>query len=409
MYMSNCARRCLCFLIVVAALWSCGGDGADSGDASGDAVADSTATDSTRTDSARTDSVQGDSLEPDSATTDSTEADSAKVTIDAIPVEAVAANAGTISSYLIFNSTVETEAAVEVYPQASGLVEAVLVEEGDRVAAGDVLVRIDDDELRLTADEAGVNLQHLERGFKRIGEMFKRHLISNQEFENKEYELNQARLRWDQAQLNLAHATIRAPFSGVITERLVQVGARVGGSAKLLELIKLDDMVARVYVPGQYLTTVRENQLAVITSDFLAGREFGGWVKRISPVVDPRSGTFKVTVGLRDRWEYLRPGIFVSLRIVTDTHQNAVLVPKQAIVYDGGERYIFVVEDSTATRVLLNAGYENGTHIEALTDVAVGQPVIVVGQTGLKDQTRVKIVGRAEDLDAAADTLAARG
>jgi len=149
-------------------------------------------------------------------------------------------------------------------------------------------------------------------------------------------ELAQARLRARQADLNLEHATIRAPFSGVITERLVQVGARVGSGAKLMSMIKLDDMIARVYVPGQYLTVVRPDQPAVITSDFLEGREFEGWVKRISPIVDPHSGTFKVTVGLRDRWEHLRPGIFVNVRIVTDTHTHAVLVPKEALVYDGG-------------------------------------------------------------------------
>ena len=106
----------------------------------------------------------------------------------------------------------------------------------------------------------------------------------------------------------------------MITERYVQVGARVGPSSKLYDLIKLDDLIARVFAPGQYLTTVGSGQQALITSDFLPDKQFHGWVKRISPVVDPRSGTFKVTVGLHDRWQYLRPGLFVNVRIVTATH-----------------------------------------------------------------------------------------
>jgi membrane fusion protein, multidrug efflux system len=389
--MNGCVRRCLGLLALGGLLCSCGGSGTDE-DASdaNPSQADSTAVDSTVVDSTLADSVA---------------ADSAKVRIDAIPVETREATSGSISSYLIFNSTVETEAAVEVYPRTGGLVEVVLAEEGDRVAAGDVLVRIEDDELRLTAQEARVNLDHLEKGFKRTTEMFSRKLISNQEFENQEYELNQARLRRDQAQLNLDYATIRAPFSGVITERLVQVGARVGSSAKLMAMIKLDDMIARVFVPGQYLTAVRAGQDAIITSDFLADKEFSGSVKRISPIVDPRSGTFKVTVGVEDRWEYLRPGIFINVRIVTDTHSQAILVPKQAVVYDGGERYVYVVQDSTANRVLLDAGFEDTNHIEALSGVSAGEAVIIVGQNGLKDQARVKPVGRLGQRQADADTL----
>ena len=109
---------------------------------------------------------------------------------------------------------------------------------------------------------------------------------------------------------------------------------------------------------GRYLMQVAKGQRAEIGSDFLPDQQFAGWVKRISPVVDPRSGTFKVTVGVSDRFEALRPGIFVSVRIVIDTHEEAVLVPKNAIVYDGGEQCVFAVRDSVAQRVLLQPGCE---------------------------------------------------
>ena len=221
--------------------------------------------------------------------------------------------------------------------------------------------------------------------------MYKRQLISEQEYENKCFELDQARLRSKRAELELSHAIICAPFSGVISERQVQVGARVGSSTRLFSLIKLDDMIARVYIPGQYVVDIGENQEAHLTSDFLGDRQFQGWVKRISPVVDPQSGTFKVTVGVRDRWEFLRPGVFVDVQIVTDTHPEAVLVPKQAVIYDGKERYIFVVEDDRARKIPLEAGYENGEFVEALSAIEPGAPIIVVGQNGLRHQTRVKV------------------
>ena len=328
----------------------------------------------------------------ESAQIDSTEADTLVEEIEAVPVEIAHTHIGEISSYLLFNSTIETEAAVEIYPQISGMVERVAVEEGDRVEVGDTLLHIEDDQLRIADREARVNLDYQQTSYQRTEEMFKRKLISDQEFETKKYELAQARLRCERAQLELEHAAILAPFSGMITGRNVQVGARVGSGSKLYDLIKLDDMIARVFVPGQYLTAIRNQQRASITSEFLPDKYFKGWVKRISPVVDPRSGTFKVTVGLRDRFEYLRPGLSVSVQIITDTHQEAVLIPKQAVVYDGGDKYVFAVRDTIAEKVQLVQGFENADFIEALADVDPGTPIIIVGQNGLKDQARVRVI-----------------
>ena len=334
----------------------------------------------------------------DSIQVDSTRAaEQDSVVVEAVPVETAPTTTGEISSFLLFNSTIETEAAVEIYPRTGGLVRAVEVEEGDRVAKEDILLRIEDEERRIAALESEVNLRHLETNFKRTEEMFQRKLVSEQDYETNKFQLEQARLGWQKARLALQHTTIRAPFSGVITERHVQVGSRVEPGTRLFGLIKLDDMVARVFVPGQYLTQIRKDQRANITSEFLEDRRFDGWVKRISPIVDPRSGTFKVTVGLKDRWEYLRPGIFVHVQIVIDTHMDAVLVPKQAVLYDGGDRYVFVVEDSTACKIKLDAGFENSHFIEALSLIQPDTPVIVVGQNGLKDQARVKIVNQEKD------------
>jgi membrane fusion protein (multidrug efflux system) len=178
----------------------------------------------------------------------------------------------------------------------------------------------------------------------------------------------------------------------MITSREVQVGARVSPASKLFDLVKLEDMIARVHVPGRHMRIVQTGQIAEVESDFVEDMQFAGYVKRISPIVDPNSGTFKVTVGLRDRWEYLRPGMFVSVRIVVDTHIDAVLIPKEAVVYDGSDRYVFVVADSTAQRVRLDVGYENGRFVEARSQIEADVPVIVVGQNGLKDKARVKVI-----------------
>lgn len=385
--------------LAVAALAACGhlgggDDAAESKDSA--AAADSTATtsDSTAADSAGTDSA--------ATAADSAAADTTQKALDAVPVETAPALVEDISSYLRFSSTVETEAAVEVHPQVAGLVMVVLAEEGDRVTRGDTLVRLEDDQARIEAEESLVNFSHLETNFSRTEEMFRRKLISTQEYENVQYQFHQARLRVTKAQLALEHTVITAPFSGMLTNRYVQVGARVAPGTKMYDLVKLDDMIARVFVPGRYLMAIKPRQRALVESDFLEDMQFEGHVKRISPVVDPQSGTFKVTVGLESQWEFLRPGIFVNVQIVTDTHTGAVLVPKEAVVYDGGDRYVYVVQDSAAVKIKLDAGFENSRYVEALSQIEPGDPVIVVGQNGLKDQARVKVVKAASAADATA-------
>jgi membrane fusion protein (multidrug efflux system) len=271
------------------------------------------------------------------------------------------------------------------------------VEEGDHVAAGATLIELDDDRAQIEDLESQVNLRHLETGFERIDEMYQRQLVSSQTYEDKQFELEQAKLRRARARLALEHTVVRAPFSGVITSRSVQLGSRVGQSTKLFDLVKHDDLIAHVFVPGKYLAAVEVGQAAEVESHYQEGVIFDGHVKRISPVIDPRSGTFRVTVGVGDNWKDLRPGIFVNVRIITATHPQAVLVPKQAVVYDGGERYVFVVADSVATRVRMDAGFENSRYIEARSLIQPQESIIVVGQSGLRDQARVRIMNVEAD------------
>ena len=311
---------------------------------------------------------------------------------ETVAVQVTSVTRGPIASTLSFNSTLDTESTVDLFPQISGQVDELLVEEGDFVKAGDALLKIDDRELRVDAEEAQVNLQREEANFTRIEELFKRGLVNQQEFENASFTLSQRRLATERTKIRFDHATIRAPSDGVVSEREVQVGARVGSGSKLFSLVSLHDMVALVYVPGRYLPDVDRDQSAVITSDFLPDQRFEAWVKRISPIIDPQSGTFKVTVGVRNPTRAILPGLFVKVAITTEERPNALLVPKRAVVYDGGSQFLFTVRDNKAVRVPLEAGFETPDTIEVRSGFNEGDPVIILGQAGLKDGASVKIV-----------------
>lgn len=310
-----------------------------------------------------------------------------------VPVETAVIVRGPISAFLPFNTTLETESSVDIFPQTSGQVETLLVEEGRIVKEGDPLLKIEDRELRIDVEESSTNYEHLLTNFGRTEDLFKRNLVNKQEYEDHRFQLDQARIRNERAKVRLSYATVRAPVSGVISAREAQVGARVGTGTKLFSMVKLDDLVARVFVPGRYLPVVAVDQAAIVNSEFLPDRNFSGWVKRISPVIDPKSGTFKVTVGVRtEKPNELPPGLFVGVRVITDTRANAILVPKRAILYEGGERYLFVVDKGKALKKKLTVGYEDPNNVEALSGFEPGTVVITLGQSGLKDGQLVRSV-----------------
>jgi len=331
----------------------------------------------------------------DSTKTDSTKVakkDDKKKVNEGVPVKVLTVETGEISEHVLYSATVEAEATIDIYAQASGLVRRILVEEGSKVSEGQVLVELVDDELKLDESEAKLAYQKIDAQLRRKAELYNRKLLAKEEYEDLRMSVEQSKIRWERARLALAYAHVRAPVDGVISRRLVKIGDRVGQSAKLYEMVNLSRLIAHVHVPGQGMQNLSMGQRALITTDFLPNEKFEGRILRISPVVDPGSGTFKVTLELAANDRRLRPGMFVNAHIVTATHTEAVLVPKRAVVYDDGMPHVFVVADSMAQKVRFHIGFDDTEHVEVISGVEKGALIVVVGQNGLKDKAKVRII-----------------
>ncbi len=309
-----------------------------------------------------------------------------------IPVEVTTVATGDISSYLLLSSNLETEEMTDVYARVQGLVERIFVEEGDYVRKGQVLMKLEADEYALREARARVEYEQEQSRFQRAKAMFEKNLLSKEEFEQTRFALEAKKIQWQEAKLNLDYTRITSPIAGVIGERLRRPGDRIQPTDKLFTVINTDEMIAVVHIPEKEIGHVSKGQKAYLTSQHLPGERFEGWIKRVSPVVDPQSGTFKVTVGIRNTDNRLRPGMFVNVHIITDTHEEAVLIPKTAVVYENENLYVFVVRDSLAHKIRLDVGYQDFEKVESLSQIQPGEKVIVVGQAGLKDQTKVRIV-----------------
>jgi hypothetical protein len=143
-------------------------------------------------------------------------------------------------------------------------------------------------------------------------------------------------------------------------------------------------------------------QVSKLTVDALADEEFAGMVERISPVVDPSTGTIKVTVTVYDASRQLKPGMFARINIVNDVHTGTVLAPRDAIIEEDKETSVFVVRDSTVFRQDIETGYVNSVYIEVVSGLTPGDTVVTLGKGSLKDSARVEFVN-AEFAEAEAD------
>ncbi len=311
---------------------------------------------------------------------------------EGVPVKVSVVGTGKISQHVLYSATVEAEETVDIYARGSGLVRRVLVEEGAQVREGQVMIELVDDELKLNEAEAKLAFQKQENQLRRKEELFNRQLLAKEEYEDLKINVEQSKIRWERAQLSLNYAHVRAPVSGVISKRSVKLGDRIGASTKLYEMVNLSRLIAYVHVPGQGMHNLAIGQPALVTTDFLPGTNFQGKILRISPVVDPGSGTFKVTLELKSKKQLLRPGMFINAHIVTATHPRAVLVPKRAVVYDDGLPHLFVVSDSTVNKVRFEMGFDDTEFVEVLAGVKKGDQIVVVGQNGLKDKAKVRII-----------------
>lgn len=309
-----------------------------------------------------------------------------------IPVEVAEVVTDEISAYLTGTATLEAEGEAMVVAKTSEIVHEIMVEEGMQVKKGQVLARLENEMLAIEVQQAEADINKLENDFNRSKELFQKNLISKEEFENVRFQYEAQKAAFERAKLNLEYTTIRAPISGVVANRYIKVGNMVNVNQQLFRIVDFDPLIAKLYVPEVDIHKVQLGQKAQLTLDATNGTVFDGEVIRISPVVDPQTGTVKVTITVTDEYAHLKPGMFTRVKIIHDTHDNTMLIPKQAVLTQDGEEMVFTIRDSLAVRQSVKTGYANERYYEIVEGLQSGDKVVVVGQNGLKDSSKVVVV-----------------
>ena len=367
----------------------------------------------------------------------------------AMSVEATKISRRSISEYVITNTSLESIREVIVYSKVSAMVTERNFEEGDIVKEGDLLVRLYDEEMvnnleqakislvqsEVAVQQAEVNAELSAAEFERVKSLHDQQLISKQEYDqseissrsdslsldNAKQQLEAAKSRLAAAEIQLSYTTVKSPISGVVTIRLVNIGDRVSANQQLLTIQEFPPLWAKIYVPEKSIPKIKVGQLARLEMETYPDREFTGLIKLISPTVESASGTIKVTIEVNKNIGLLMPGMFGSVYIATDTHENAVVVPKKSIIRERNTNYVYTINsDNTVTRQAVTTGFADEDQVEIVAGLNGNEAIVTVGQETLSDGYPVMVqswsdgsdgsgavLGQAAKPAAAVDTAAA--
>ena len=317
----------------------------------------------------------------------------------AIPVKGEKVTRADMNAYVETYARLEAERQVSVLARTTGLVEALTVEEGDRVRQGQTLVQLNKEELDLRHRQSKAAFEEASANYERIKVLHEQRMVSQTEYETTRLRFANAKLGLEETELNLTYADLAAPISGIITQRLVELGDLVRGNQEVFVIADLDPLLVRIFVPERRMYQLHPGQEATLAVEALPDKSFSGGIRMISPEVDPESGTVKVTLEVSADG-LLKPGMFTTVRIITERRPQTLIVPKKALILETDEDDVFLIAEGKVQRVTVELGFVEGDQIEIVSGLKEGDQVVTIGHEGLKEGAAVRLAGAALPLAA---------
>ena len=291
-----------------------------------------------------------------------------------------------IARKIELSATLEGYETMNISPSLTGKIEHIFVEVGSRVKAGDMLVRMDQNQLnttKLTFANLGVELN-------RIKTLRESNTVSQQS-------LDQLQLSYDQTKQGLdfleKNTFVKATMSGVISAKNFQDGELYSG-APILVLSQINTLKALVNIPESYFPEVKKGMTLNLRSDIYPDQVFPATIEIVYPTIDARTHTFQAKLKIANGQDLLRPGMFVRTSLEFG-EVEAIVVPYQAVLklVGSNERYIFLNNNGLAKRVSVNLGQRFNEKVEILSnEIKEGDQIVSVGQAKLIDGVKLSIV-----------------
>jgi len=374
--------------------------------------------------------------EEKSAQTDSPRTEEKEVVI---PIQAELPRRGDVSSHFETTTRVDAENRVQVVAEGVGECIKVMTQEGDRVKAGQILAEINKAEALATIGQTEVHVRQSKTALDIAEKSLAEGIGAKAERDNAQFAYEQALATLNMQKVNLERLTIRAPINGVVTRKNIQEGQVVGAGVPVFSIVDPASFMLTISPPEKELARLKLGQVAKVKVDALGDEEFEATVRRVNPGVDPLTGTVKVTLDFDPATrEKLREAAFCRVRLVMETHENVLLVPKDALVEENARKYVFLVEPAkkeaapgkeeasagaspasatdkpadspaepsvpaaelvyTASRVEVQTGLEDVTSVEIVSGVSDKSLIVTLGQHTLKSGSHVRITNASDEI-----------
>ncbi len=315
----------------------------------------------------------------------------------AISVTAAEIETRDLSDSFSISSEVVAYKRAYVASRISGLVEEVHFEEGQAVYLGDILAQIDVRLQQSQLRELRAVLEEARDIRERNEVLYERDAISRAELLSSRRNLEQAESNVERLELEIEYGTVRAPISGMITSRLVEVGNNVSVNERMFTVTDMDLLVIRPGVSELNLAGLEEGQSVDIHLDVYPDRSFEGSIRRIFPGADAVTRLFTVEIELHQQEDkpVVRPGYLARVRFSTDERREVLTVPSEAVAERDGEKVLFVLneDEDIATMVPVVIGVQRDGYAEVRDGIEAGRKVAAANLDALEDGTEVRVVG----------------
>ncbi len=313
---------------------------------------------------------------------------------------------GSILPILKFSGSLEPIWQADISSKVASRIDKILVYEGDQVASGQILIKLDASEFvaqveqaRGTVYESQASLEQAQTDLLRAEQLLQNGAVSKQERDTANYKKNMAigklesvRGNLGALQIKLDNTVITAPRSGVIAKKYVQEGTFANISMPIINLADTTSLLAKINIGEAEIVNVHLGQEAVLKINAYGEREFIGKVTRISPVASLPARSFSAEITIDNSKNELKAGMFANAFITTKLRENVVVIPQSAIVMREDQQTVYVVnKDNVLEQKLIKAGYTGEGKIEVLAGINEGDTIVVAGQNKLHEGVKVRL------------------
>lgn len=295
-----------------------------------------------------------------------------------LPVTAMVVRPGPLTNAIRATGTILATEEVELRSEIAGKIDRIIFREGSRVKKGDLLVKINGDELHAQMQKLESQVKLAEEKERRRRLLFDKQNISPEDYEIALNELNSIKSELAYNRARFEKTDLRAPFNGVIGLRYVSEGSYVSSTTRIASLQDLERVKIDFAVPERYAQVVQVGQSVRFTR---AGSDevYSGQIFAIEPKIDPQSRTLQVRAMAANPGGRLLPGGFAEVTLELQRFEDALLVPSQALIPELGGQKVFLVKEGMAVAVPVAIGVRTDTRVQILKGVQAGDTVITTG------------------------------